>query len=442
DETRELIGLLPTLEAVVTVDNLGLDPVDDAGVPTLPFAGAVTGDSPAEAVPLPFDHPLWVLFTSGTTGAPKGIVHGHGGVVLEHLELLGLQDDMTASDVFFWYTTCNWMMWNLLVSALLVGAAIVVYDGSPVSPDADRLWQIVEKHRVTVFGTSPGHLLASEKAGLRPGTEHDLSVLRSIGSTGAPLPVSGFHWVMDAVGPQIQIGSVSGGTDLVGAFVGPASTVPVWAGEISCVNLGVALEAWDENGKPVVGEVGELVVTKPIPSMPVFFWNDPDGEKYRSAYFARVPGVWCHGDHALLTEHDGVVIYGRSDATLNPGGVRIGTAEIYRQVEQVPEVLESVAVGQHWGDDERVILFVRLREGIALDDALRDRIVRQIRANTTPRHVPAKIVQVADIPRTISGKITEIAVRDVIHGRPVKNTDALANPQALECFRNLEALRQ
>ncbi len=438
EETRELVGLLPSLHAVVTVDNIGLDPLDDLPVPTLGYDEAASGTAIAEVRPVPFDHPLWVLFTSGTTGVPKGIVHGHGGVTLEHLELLGLQDDMTASDVFFWYTTCNWMMWNLLVSALLVGAAIVVYDGSPVYPDADRLWQIVERHRVTVFGTSPGHLLASEKAGLRPGTDHDLSALRSIGSTGAPLPVSGFHWVMDAVGPRIQIGSVSGGTDLVGAFVGPASTVPVWPGELSCINLGVALEAWDEDGKPLIGEVGELVVTKPIPSMPVFFWNDPDGSRYRDAYFSTYPGVWRHGDWITVTERGSVVVHGRSDSTLNRNGVRLGSVDIYQAVEQLPEVAESLVIGLEEGDGGYWMpLFVVLAPGAELDDALRGRIKEAIRSNASPRHVPDEIIAVPAIPHTRTGKKIEVPVKRVLQGMDVDRAlsrGAVDDPSVLDLF--------
>jgi acetoacetyl-CoA synthetase len=367
-------------------------------------------------------------------------VHGVGGTLLQHLKELVLHTDLKREDRLFYYTTCGWMMWNWFVSGLAVGATLVVYDGSPSHPDGNALWDLADDVGISVFGTSAKWLSAIEKAGVKPRETHKLLQLKTILSTGSPLAPESYDYVYRDIKDRVLLASISGGTDIISCFALGCPVLPVYRGELQCRGLGMKVEILDDDGKPVRGEKGELACTAPFPSMPVCFWNDPDGEKYRNAYFARVPGAWCHGDHALLTEHDGVVIYGRSDATLNPGGVRIGTAEIYRQVEQVPEVLESVAVGQHWGDDERVILFVRLREGIALDDALRERIARQIRANTTPRHVPAKILQVADIPRTISGKITEIAVREVIHGRPVKNTDALANPQALECFRNVEGL--
>jgi acetoacetyl-CoA synthetase len=332
-------------------------------------------------------------------------------------------------------------MWNWLVSSLAVGATVVLYDGSPFHPNGNVLWDLADEVGISVFGTSAKWIAAVEKAGIKPRESHKLLALKTILSTGSPLADESFDYVYRDVKERVMLSSISGGTDIVSCFALGCPLLPVYRGELQCRGLGLAVAILDDDGKPVRGEKGELACTAPFPCMPVGFWNDPDGSKYRSAYFSKVENVWCHGDHALLTEHDGIVIYGRSDAVLNPGGVRIGTAEIYRQVEHLPEVLESIAVGQEWQDDVRVILFVRLREGLTLDDALRERIRRQIRDNTTPRHVPAKILQVADIPRTISGKITEIAVRETIHGRPVKNTDALANPQALELFRDRTELR-
>jgi acetoacetyl-CoA synthetase len=423
---------------VITVDNLGLDALDPGSVRGLTYADATAGEHTVEPVAVPFDHPLWVLFTSGTTGTPKGIVHGHGGVVLEHVAMLGLQNDLSDRDVFFWYTTTNWMMWNMVVSGLLLGATVIAYDGSPLAPDADQLWRIVERHRVTVFGTSPGHLLASEKAGLHPVREHDLSALRALGSTGSTLPVSAFHWVRDNVGARVQIGSTSGGTDFVGAFVGPAATVPVWPGEISAIFLGVALEAWDPDGKPLVGEVGELVVTKPIPSMPLYFWNDPDGARYRDAYFSTYPGVWRHGDWITVTERGSVIIHGRSDSTLNRNGVRLGSADIYDAVEQIPEVTEALVLGVEEGDAGYWMpLFVVLAPGASLDDGLRERIKTAIRTNASPRHVPDEVIAVRAIPHTRTGKKIEVPVKRLLQGasaEQVLSLGAVDDPTLIEDF--------
>jgi acetoacetyl-CoA synthetase len=458
DETRDLLGRLPSVAAVITVDNLGLAPVDTsppAPAPSSPsrapgpavgaesrryvtYADAIAGERAVEPVAVPFDHPLWVLFTSGTTGTPKGIVHGHGGVVLEHVAMLGLQNDLSERDVFFWYTTTNWMMWNMVVSGLLLGATVIAYDGSPLAPDADQLWRIVERHRVTVFGTSPGHLLASEKAGLHPVRDHDLSALRALGSTGSTLPVSAFHWVRDNVGGRVQIGSTSGGTDFVGAFVGPAATVPVWPGEISAIFLGVALEAWDPDGKPLVGEVGELVVTKPIPSMPLYFWNDPDGQRYRDAYFSTYPGVWRHGDWITVTERGSVIIHGRSDSTLNRNGVRLGSADIYDAVEQIPEVTEALVLGVEEGDAGYWMpLFVVLAPGAVLDDGLRERIKTAIRSNASPRHVPDEVIAVRAIPHTRTGKKIEVPVKRLLQGasaEQVLSLGAVDDPSLIADF--------
>jgi acetoacetyl-CoA synthetase len=388
---------------------------------------------------LPFDHPLYIMYSSGTTGLPKCMVHGAGGTLLEHLKGLVLHTDLTRDDRIFYFTTCGWMMWNWLVSSLAVGATVVLYDGAPLSPPA-ILWDLAEQERLTVFGISAKYLALAEKEGLRPGLSHDLAPLRAVLSTGSPLAPASYDYVYRDIKADVHLASVSGGTDIISMFALGDPTGPVWRGELQTLGLGMAVEVFDDEGRPVREADGELVCTRPFPSMPVSFWDDPDGSKYRGAYFEHFPGVWRHGDWARLTRHDGLIILGRSDATLNPGGVRIGTAEIYRQVEQLPEVLESLVVGQEWDGDVRVVLFVRLRAECRLDQALEDRIRRQIREHASPHHVPRRIVQVADIPRTISGKITELAVREVIHGRPVRNVDALANPGALDFFRGLPEL--
>ena len=434
---------LPTVEKTVVVPYTQERP-DVSGV----RGGVLLGDlvapyraQPIEFARLPFDHPLYVMFSSGTTGKPKCIVHGAGGTLLQHLKEHLLHCDVKPDDRVFYFTTCGWMMWNWLVSALACEATLLLYDGNPFHPSGAVLWDFADEERMTLFGTSAKYIDAIAKAGIEPARTHSLASVRAITSTGSPLVPESFDFVYRSVKADVQLASISGGTDIISCFVLGNPVGPVWRGEIQTRGLGMAVSAFDDEGRPLRGEPGELVCTKPFPSMPVGFWNDPEGLRYRAAYFERFPGVWHHGDWAELTEHDGVVIYGRSDAVLNPGGVRIGTAEIYRQVEQLDEILESIVVGQDWAGDQRVVLFVVLREGVSLDDALRDRIRRRIRENTTPRHVPAKILQVADIPRTKSGKITEIAVRDVLHGRPIKNREALANPQALELFEGLAELR-
>lgn len=387
-----------------------------------------------------FDHPLFIMFSSGTTGVPKCIVHCHGGVLLQHLKEHQLHSDVRPGDRLFYFTTCGWMMWNWLVSGLAAGATLLLYDGSPFADKGTVLFDYAAAERMTHFGTSAKFIDAAAKLGLTPGKTHDLAALRAMFSTGSPLSPEGFDWVYREIKQDILLASISGGTDIVSCFVLGNPVLPVYRGEIQCRGLGMAVDVFDDAGQPVRGEKGELVCTKPFPVMPVGFWNDPAGEKYKAAYFERFDNIWCHGDFSELTAHDGMIIYGRSDATLNPGGVRIGTAEIYRQVEQLPEVLESLVIGQEWppgrNDDVRVVLFVRLREGDVLDASLVDRIKRQIRDNTTPRHVPAKVVQVQDIPRTKSGKIVELAVRNVVSEQPVKNVEALANPEALEFFRS------
>jgi acetoacetyl-CoA synthetase len=385
---------------------------------------------------LPFDHPLYILYSSGTTGTPKCIVHGAGGTLLQHLKEHQLHSDVKPGDRLFFFTTCGWMMWNWLASGLASGATLILYEGSPFHPDPAVLWRMAAEEGVTIFGTSPKYLAALEKSGCRPASAMSLARLRTLLSTGSPLAPEQYDFVREAIGADVQLCSISGGTDIVSCFALGNPLLPVYRGELQCRGLGMRVEVWNDAGQALTGEKGELVCTAPFPSMPVGFWNDPDGQKYRAAYFERFPGVWHHGDYALLTERGGLVILGRSDAVLNPGGVRIGTAEIYRQVEQLDEILESLVIGQDWDNDVRVVLFVRLRDGVALDAALEQKIRDAIRGNTTPRHVPARIVAVPEIPRTISGKIVELAVRNVVHGRPVSNTDALANPQALEHFRN------
>ena len=389
---------------------------------------------------LPFNHPVYILYSSGTTGVPKCIVHGAGGTLLQHLKEHRMQCDLRAGERLFYFTTCGWMMWNWLASGIGSGATLLLYDGSLFAPQT-VLWDFAQQERMNVFGTSAKYIDACKKAGLAPARTHDLSALRLITSTGSPLAAESFDYVYSDIKADVHLASISGGTDIVSCFVLGDPTSPVWRGEIQAPGLGMAVDIWSEDGQPVREEKGELVCTKPFPSMPVKFWNDPEGRKYHAAYFERFPNVWYHGDFAEWTAHGGIIIHGRSDATLNPGGVRIGTAEIYAQVEQIPEVLEAIAVGQDWDNDVRVVLFVRLKEGARLDDALRDKIRRKIRAGASPRHVPAKIVQIADIPRTKSGKITELAVRDVMHGRTVKNTEALANPEALDLYRDLAELR-
>jgi len=389
----------------------------------------------AEFVRVPFDHPLFIMYSSGTTGLPKCMVHSVGGTLLQHLKEHQLHTDLGPGDRLFYFTTCGWMMWNWLVTGLASGATILLYEGSPVHPQG-RLWSLVAQERATVFGTSAKYLAASEKMGLQPGSAHDLSALRAVLSTGSPLAPESFDWVYREVKDDLLLASISGGTDIVSCFALGNPVLPVRRGELQARGLGMAVEVWNERGQPVVGQPGELVCTRPFPSMPTGFWNDPDGQRYHDAYFARFPGVWHHGDYAELRPEGGLVILGRSDAVLNPGGVRIGTAEITRVVAQFDEITDSVVVGQDWRDDVRVVLFVKLRDGVALDDALRDRLRRRIREEETPRHVPAKILQVADIPRTISGKTTELAVRRVIHGQTVENRDALANPEALAHFAN------
>ncbi|MBB4143247.1 acetoacetate--CoA ligase [Rhizobium rhizoryzae] len=396
---------------------------------------------PLEFRQLPFSHPLYILFSSGTTGVPKCIVHSAGGTLLQHLKEHVLHCGIQPGDRLFYFTTCGWMMWNWLASGLAAGATLCLFDGSPFAPNGSVLFDYAAEEKFAVFGTSAKYIDAVRKSGLEPLKSHDLSALRLITSTGSPLSPEGFTFVYEGIKRDVHLASISGGTDIVSCFVLGNPLKPVWRGEIQGPGLGLAMDVWNDDGQSVRGEKGELVCTKAFPSMPVMFWNDPDGKKYRAAYFERFDNVWCHGDFAEWTSHGGLVIHGRSDATLNPGGVRIGTAEIYNQVEQMPEVLEALCIGQDWDDDVRVILFVRLANGYTLDDNLVAAIKNRIRTRCTPRHVPARIIAVTDIPRTKSGKIVELAVREVVHGRPVKNKEALANPEALDLFADLDVLK-
>lgn len=433
-ESAALRAALPSVRVTVRVPNLGLpaSAEDDA----VCWQDALA--EPAECVfeRVPFDAPLWVLFSSGTTGTPKGIVHGHGGVLLDHHKLLGLHLDLGPGDRFLWYTTTNWMMWNMVVSGLLVGATIVLYDGSPAHPGPRRLWDLAAEHRTLVLGVSPGYLQASAKAGLEPGRDLDLSALRALGSTGAPLPAQAYHWVHDHVGPRVQVGSTSGGTDIVSGFAGSSPNTPVWPGEISAPLLGVALQAFDADGRPVTDEVGELVVTRPMPSMPLYFWNDPDGTRYHQAYFGAYPGVWRHGDWMTRTAHGSVIVSGRSDSTLNRHGVRLGSADIYAVVDELPEVRESLVIGAELPDGQYWMpLFVVLEPGHELTDDLRDALTTAIRTRASPRHIPDTVIQVPALPHTRTGKKLEVPVKRLLQGARV---DQVAGREAVDDITALE----
>jgi acetoacetyl-CoA synthetase len=440
----EVLAKIPGIQRVVVIPYVNAAPelerLRDASPKAIRFDEFGNSGSGLQFAQMPFNHPLYILYSSGTTGVPKCIVHGAGGTLLQHQKEHLLHTDVKRADRLFYFTTCGWMMWNWLISGLATGTTLVLYDGSPFHPDAGELWRMAQEERVTIFGTSAKYLSALEKSTFVPAKEMDLTALKTVLSTGSPLLPDGFDYVYQSIKPDVLLASISGGTDIVSCFALGCPIRPVHRGEIQSRGLGMQVDIFDDSGHPVRGDRGELVCSAPFPSMPVGFWNDPDGIKYRSAYFERFPGVWHHGDYAALTEHDGIVIYGRSDAVLNPGGVRIGTAEIYAAVESLEEIIEALAIGQDWKGDVRVVLFIRVKPDVVLDEPLRKRIRDTIRAHTTPRHVPAKIIAVPDIPRTLSGKLTELAVRNVVHGLPVKNIDALANPHALEHFRSLDEL--
>ena len=445
DSIRRLAPIaakVPSIERIVVVPYTTHAPDVSAVEKAVTLDEFVAGHTPAdiEFERLPFDHPLYIMYSSGTTGAPKCIVHGAGGTLLQHIKELALHSDVKRGERLLYFTTCGWMMWNWQVSALACGVTLALYDGSPFHPDGNALFDFVAEEGIEIFGTSAKYIDAVKKAGLAPAKTHDLSKLKAILSTGSPLVPESFDFVYESIKRDLCLSSISGGTDIISCFVVGNPIAPVHRGEIQCLGLGLDVHAFDNEGRSVMGEKGELVCTRAFPSMPVGFWNDPGGRKYHDAYFARFDNVWCHGDYVEITERGGVIIYGRSDAVLNPGGVRIGTAEIYRRVEQLDEVVEALVIGQQWDGDVRVVLFVILQGGIELDEGLESKIRSHVRATATPRHVPARIVQVTDIPRTRSGKITELAVRDVVHGREVKNREALANPEALAQFANRSEL--
>lgn len=450
-KVKDIQQQIDSIEHTIVIPHIHLESQESIDLTLLNDAGSSTAvhwnsrlsndTQEIDFVPVSFDHPLYIMYSSGTTGVPKCIVHSVGGTLLQHAKELRLHTDLKADDRIFYYTTCGWMMWNWLVSSLSVGATTVLYDGSPFYPSGHCLWEMAEKHKISIFGTSAKYLAALEKADIKPGKQYDLAALKGLLSTGSPLSHESFDYVYRDIKQDLCLSSISGGTDIISCFALGNPILPVFRGELQCAGLGMAVDIFDPNGQSLRLQKGELVCTQPFPSCPIGFWADPLNEKFHKAYFANFDNIWAHGDYGEITENGGIVIHGRSDAVLNPGGVRIGTAEIYRQVEKLEQVTESIAIGQQWLDDVRIVLFVILKDGLTLDTELQQSIRTTIRSNTTPRHVPAKIIQVSDIPRTISGKIVELAVRNVVHGDPVKNTDALKNPEALTLFKDLAELK-
>jgi len=440
ERVKSFLDDLPSVEKVVMVEYIQTYTGDIENCSTLLEITSNLPDKEVEFKQVPFDHPLYILYSSGTTGAPKCIVHGHGGTLLQHLKEQQLHADIRKDDRVFYFTTCSWMMWNWLVSALASKATLMLYDGSPFYPGAKALWDFAEAEKFTLFGTSAKYIEALQKVGFSPKSGRNLEALRGMASTGSPLSAEGYDFVYSEIKDDLHLASISGGTDIVSCFVLGVPTLPVYRGEIQAPGLGMDVQVWNDQGESVRQQRGELICAQSFPSRPVFFWRDEGGQKYYSAYYEHFEGVWAHGDFAEITKHGGVVIYGRSDAVLNPGGVRIGTAEIYRQVDKIEAVLESIVIGQEWKNDVRVVLFVKMREGQELTDSLIQEIKLVIRTECTPRHVPAKILEVGDIPRTKSGKIVEISVRDIVHGLEIKNKESLANPEALEFFKNREEL--